>query len=43
VSISQAPAPFHVIPRGRAGPSLLAMILYEKFGGHQPLNRLCER
>jgi transposase len=41
--ISQAPAPFHVIPRGRAGPSLLAMILYEKFGAHQPLNRLCER
>ena len=30
--ISQAPAPFHVIPRGWAGPSLLAMILFEKFG-----------
>jgi transposase len=42
-AISQAPAPFHVIPRGWAGPSLLAMILYEKFGAHQPLNRLCER
>jgi transposase len=41
--ISQAPAPFHAIPRGWAGPSLLAMILYEKFGAHQPLNRLCER
>jgi transposase len=41
--ISQSPAPFHVIPRGWAGPSLLAMILYEKFGAHQPLNRLCER
>ena len=25
-SIGQAPAPFHVIPRGWAGPSLLAMI-----------------
>src|SRR3984885_6081597 len=37
--ISQAPAPFHVIPRGWAGPSLLAMILFEKFGQHQPLNR----
>jgi transposase len=37
--ISQAPAPFHVIPRGWAGPSLLAMLLYEKFGQHQPLNR----
>jgi len=41
--ISQAPAPFHVIPRGWAGPSLLAMILYEKFGAHQPLNRQAER
>ena len=37
--ISQAPAPFHVIARGRAGPSLLAMILYAKFALHQPLNR----
>jgi hypothetical protein len=26
--ISQAPAPFHVIARGWAGPSLLAMILF---------------
>lgn len=41
--ISQAPAPFHVIPRGWAGPSLLAMFLYEKFGQHQPLNRQTER
>lgn len=41
--ISQAPAPFHVIARGWAGPSLLAMILYEKFGQHQPLNRQIER
>ena len=41
--ISQAPAPFHVIPRGWAGPGLLAMILYEKFGQHQPLNRQAER
>ena len=41
--ISQAPAPFHVIPRGWAGPSLLAMILFEKFGQHQPLNRQGER
>jgi transposase len=37
--ITQAPAPFHVIARGHAGPSLLAMILYEKFALHQPLNR----
>src|SRR5450432_859723 len=41
--ISQAPAPFHVVPRGWAGPSLLAMVLYEKFGQHQPLNRQAER
>lgn len=41
--ISQAAAPFHVIPRGWAGPSLLAMILFEKFGQHQPLNRQAER
>jgi transposase len=41
--ISQPPAPFHVIPRGLYGPSLLAMILFEKFGQHQPLNRQAER
>src|SRR5476651_549264 len=42
-SINQAPAPFHVVPRGWAGPSLLAMIIFEKFGQHQPLNRQAER
>jgi len=42
-SIGQAPAPFHVLPRGFAGPNLLAMILFEKFGQHQPLNRQSER
>lgn len=41
--ISQAPAPFHVLPRGFAGPSLLAMVLFEKYGQHQPLNRQSER
>jgi len=41
--ISQAPAPFHVIARGWAGAHLLAMILFEKFGQHQPLNRQAER
>jgi transposase len=41
--VSQAPAPFHVTPRGWAGPSLLAMIMFEKFGQHQPLNRQAER
>ena len=40
--ITQPPAPFHPIPRGHAGPSLLAMILYAKFGEHQPLNRQSE-
>jgi hypothetical protein len=32
-----------VIARGWAGPSLLAMILFEKYGQHQPLNRQAER
>jgi transposase len=41
--ISQAPAPFYVLPRGFAGPSPLAMILFEKYGQHQPLNRQAER
>ena len=38
-TITQPPAPFHTIARGRAGASLLAMILYTKYGRHQPLNR----
>ena len=42
-AISQPPAPFQVTPRGWAGPSLLAMIMFEKFGQHQPLNRQAER
>ena len=41
--ITQPPAPFHVTPRGMFGPSLLAMILFEKFGQHQPLNRQRDR
>ena len=41
--ITQMPAPFHVVPRGWAGPSLLAMIMFEKYGQHQPLNRQAER
>jgi transposase len=41
--ISQPPAPFHVIARGFAGPSLLAMILVEKYANHQPLNRQSEQ
>src|SRR4029453_10675950 len=31
-TITQPPAPFHVTPRGFAGPHLLAQILFEKFG-----------
>ena len=41
--ITQAPAPFHAVPRAWAGSSLLAMIVFEKFGQHQPLNRQAER
>jgi transposase len=42
-TITQPPAPFHVIARGRAGPDLLAAIVHAKFGEHQPLNRQSER
>jgi transposase len=38
-SIGQPPAPFHVVARGWAGPHLLAMVLFEKYGQHQPLKR----
>ena len=41
--ISQPPAPFHAIPRGWAGPQLIAMVAFEKLGQHQPLNRQSER
>ncbi|WP_093022011.1 IS66 family transposase [Sphingobium sp. YR768] len=41
--ITQPPAPFHVTPRGLFGPSFLAMLLFEKFGAHQPLNRQRDR
>ena len=42
-TITQPPAPFYPTPRGFLGPSLLAMILFEKYGQHQPLNRQSER
>ena len=42
-AITQPSAPFHVIPRGYAGPNLLAMVLFDKYGQHQPLNRQSER
>jgi transposase len=38
-AITEPPAPSHPIPRGFAGPSLLAMVLVGKFADHQPLNR----
>ena len=38
-AISQPPAPSHPIARGRAGPKLLAHILFSKYGLHLPLNR----
>ena len=41
--IAQPPAPFHPIARGFAGPSLLVMILVDKYCNHQPLNRQCEQ
>ena len=38
-AISQPPAPSHPIARGRAGPKLLAHILFSKYGLHLLLNR----
>ncbi|WP_247478427.1 transposase [Bradyrhizobium sp. CW9] len=38
-AITEAPTPSNPIPRGFAGPSLLAMVLVNKFLLHQPLNR----
>jgi transposase len=38
-AITQPPAPSHPIARGRAGPGLLAHILFSKYGLHLPLNR----
>jgi transposase len=37
--IAQAPAPSHPIARGRAGPGLLAHVLFAKYGLHLPLTR----
>jgi transposase len=38
-SINQPPAPSHPIARGRAGPGLLAHVLFSKYCLHLPLNR----
>jgi transposase len=37
--IAQPPAPSHPIARGRAGPGLLAHVLFGKYGLHLPLTR----
>ena len=37
--MGRPPAPSHPIARGRAGPGLLAEILFGKYGAHLPLNR----
>src|SRR6516225_5049180 len=45
-AITQPPAPSHPIARGRAGPKMLAHILFAKYGLHLPLNRqsdVCQR
>ncbi len=38
-AITQPPAPSHPIARGRAGPALLAQVLFAKYALHLPLNR----
>ncbi len=42
-AISQTHGPFHVTPRGFIGPQLMATILFDKFGMHNPLNRQSTR
>ena len=42
-TITQAPAPFHPIARGRAGANLLAEVVFEKYGLHLPLHRQSAR
>ncbi len=42
-AITQPPAPFHAIARGRAGAGLLAELVFNKFGLHLPLHRQSER
>ena len=41
-AITEPPAPSRPIPRGLAGPSLLAMVLASKYLMHLPLNRQSE-
>ena len=37
--ITETPSPSHPIARGRAGPQLLAEVLFAKYRAHLPLNR----
>jgi len=37
--ITETPAPSHPIARGRAGPQLLAQVVFAKYRAHLPLNR----
>src|SRR5437764_169163 len=41
-TITQPPAPSHPVARGRAGPFLLAHVLFCKYGLHLPLHRQSE-
>jgi transposase len=41
--ISLPPATYLAFARGWAGPQLIAMIAFDKYGQHQPLNRQSER
>ena len=41
-AIGETPAPSHPIPRGRAGPHLLARVLTGKYADHLLLNRQSE-
>lgn len=41
--ITQPPAPFHVTPRGMFGPGFLGLLLFDKYGQHQPLDCQAER
>jgi transposase len=34
--------PFHAIPHGSAGSGLIAMLVFENYGQHQPLSRQAE-
>jgi transposase len=42
-TITQPPAPFHPIARGRAGAELLAEVTFSKYGLHLPLHRQSAR